>query len=137
MTPTFLDTSFLLALLLTDDAHHERAIAWQKAVRGGLLTTEYVLVELADALVSEHLRVKTSPVIRALKSDPAVQIVGADTGLMDRGMELYATRTDKRWSLTDCISFVAMRDAGAVDALTSDHHFEQAGFRALLRHKPD
>jgi hypothetical protein len=37
-------------------------------------------------------------------------------------------RPDKEWSLTDCISFVAMNERNITDALTSDHHFEQAGF---------
>lgn len=133
MTPTFLDTSFLLAVLLTDDAHHQRAVTVQQSLQGPLLTTEYVLVELADALVSEHLRLKASMAINALKADPAVHIVQASTALMDRGLAFYAARNDKRWSLTDCISFVVMTDVGATDALTSDRHFEQAGFRALLR----
>lgn len=53
--------------------------------------------------------------------------------LWRRGLGLYAARPDKAWSLTDCISFVVMTDRGLTEALTGDHHFEQAGFRALLR----
>jgi predicted nucleic acid-binding protein len=45
----------------------------------------------------------------------------------------YERRADKAWSLTDCISFQVMTQRGIVDALTADHHFEQAGFHALLR----
>ena len=52
---------------------------------------------------------------------------------MDAGLALYANRTDKDWSLTDCISFVVMNERGITDALTGDHHFEQAGFAALLK----
>jgi len=48
-------------------------------------------------------------------------------------VELYAERPDKGWSLTDCISFVVMRQQGITQALTGDHHFEQAGFTALLK----
>jgi len=40
---------------------------------------------------------------------------------------------DKEWGLTDCISFIVMGDHGLTDASTTDEHFEQAGFRALLR----
>lgn len=47
-------------------------------------------------------------------------------------MELYRSRDDKEWSLTDCISFVVMADEGIEDALPGDRHLEQAGFRALL-----
>jgi predicted nucleic acid-binding protein len=53
--------------------------------------------------------------------------------LFDQGFELYARRLDKDWSLTDCISFVVMREHGLTHALTGDHHFEQAGFRILLK----
>ena len=42
-------------------------------------------------------------------------------------------RQDKRWSFTDCISFAVMKQMKIADALTGDHHFEQAGFRALLK----
>ena len=48
-----------------------------------------------------------------------------------RGKELYGDRPDKSWSLTDCISFVVMTERGISDALTGDHHFVQARFRAL------
>jgi uncharacterized protein len=48
-------------------------------------------------------------------------------------MKLFAGRPDKEWSLTDCVSFVVMEAQGIREALTTDEHFIQAGFRALLR----
>jgi hypothetical protein len=51
---------------------------------------------------------------------------------LQRGLDLFAGRSDKNWSLTDCISFVVMQDEGLTEALTGDSHFEQAGFKALL-----
>jgi predicted nucleic acid-binding protein len=56
--------------------------------------------------------------------------------MLDEGISLFESRPDKRWGLTDCISFEVMTVQGAVDALSADHHFEQAGFRALLRLAP-
>ena len=53
--------------------------------------------------------------------------------LFEAGMDFYARHQDKDWSLTDCISFLVMEQCGAEDALTEDHHFAQAGFRALLK----
>lgn len=53
--------------------------------------------------------------------------------LHNRSIKLYASRPDKQWSLTDCISFEVMRREGITEALTGDHHFEQAGFVALLK----
>ena len=46
---------------------------------------------------------------------------------------MFSERLDKEWSLTDCASFLVMQGKGIQDALTHDHHFEQMGFRALLR----
>ena len=57
----------------------------------------------------------------------------ASRRLFTRGLALYKERTDKEWSLTDCISFVIMRDLKLSAALTADRHFEQAGFMALLK----
>jgi len=62
-----------------------------------------------------------------------VTIVSADQALFDRGVSLYNQRLDKMWSLTDCISFIIMQDHGLRDALTGDHHFEQAGFNVLMK----
>jgi len=57
----------------------------------------------------------------------------ASQELFERGLNLYRQRPDKDWSLTDCISFVVMREHGVTKALTADRHFEQAGFAILLR----
>ena len=67
------------------------------------------------------------------RANPAIQVVPATAPLFDAGLALHAQRSDKSWSLTDCISFVVMAEHGITDALTGDHHFEQAGFRALLK----
>jgi predicted nucleic acid-binding protein len=59
-------------------------------------------------------------------------VVAASNSNFQLGSDLYNNRPDKAWSLTDCISFVVMQEHGISEALTGDHHFEQAGFVALL-----
>lgn len=61
-----------------------------------------------------------------------VLLISASTDLPQRGRDLFAARMDKAWSLTDCVSFVVMKDLALTEALTTDHHFRQAGFHALL-----
>jgi len=89
-------------------------------------------MEVADALAdSEHRRV-VAPFIQQLSSDSKVKIIAADAQSFREGLELYHRRSDKDWSLTDCISFVLMKAERLTDALTGDRHFEQAGFKARL-----
>ncbi|MCG3130835.1 MAG: hypothetical protein FLDDKLPJ_01608 [Phycisphaerae bacterium] len=133
MRTAFVDTSFLIACVLVKDVWHARAIAWQRRTVGRLVTTEYVLMEFVDALSQPPVRRSALAAVGLLRRQPAVGVLTASTALMDEGLALYAQSADKAWSLTDCISFSVMRREGLSDALTSDRHFEQAGFRALLR----
>jgi len=132
----FVDTSFFLALVLKDDELHERALAWQPSLRGRFITTSFVLLEVADDLSVPRLRKFASAIFSLVKRSPEFVVVPVSEELMLRGYELFRTRPDKEWGLTDCISFEVMRERQITDALTHDRHFEQAGFRALLRHEP-
>jgi hypothetical protein len=91
------------------------------------------LTELANSLSKRDTRIGFLNTLETLRANPAVVIVGHDEHLYEAGIELYRARADKEWSLTDCISFVVMEERGIADALTGDHHFEQAGFQALLK----
>ncbi|MFC1805895.1 type II toxin-antitoxin system VapC family toxin [Planctomycetota bacterium] len=132
MSERFADSFYYLALWNRHDAYHERAEALSTSVRGGIVTTAWVLTEVADALSGRADRQGAVRLIGALRADPQCRIVPASQDLFERGWRLYAQRPDKDWSLTDCISFVVMRDHGITEALTADHHFEQAGFTILL-----
>jgi predicted nucleic acid-binding protein len=92
-----------------------------------------VLAETADALSDSVNRSSCTAFIDDLRRSPHVEIEPASRESFDAGWDLYRKRPDKDWSLTDCISFVTMQGRGIVEALTGDHHFEQAGFRALLK----
>ena len=71
--------------------------------------------------------------IEGLKSSPYVEVVHVDAKLDEAAWQLFKSRQDKEWSLVDCASFVVMQQRGIFEALTSDHHFEQAGFVRLLK----
>jgi hypothetical protein len=64
--------------------------------------------------------------------NPDVTVVPLDDGLLERAMALFQSRSDKAWSITDCISFEIMRQRGTSTALTGDRHFQQAGFNVLF-----
>ncbi|MGO9597467.1 MAG: type II toxin-antitoxin system VapC family toxin [Isosphaeraceae bacterium] len=133
MTVTFADTFYFLALLNPDDSANASAVRWALNPRGPLVTTYWVLTEVADAMVSPLGRWSVVTLISGLRRNPAVNIVPPSEDLFNRGLDLYVRRMDKSWSLTDCISFAVMADRGLTEALTRDHHFEQVGFQTLLR----
>ncbi len=132
MKRVFADAWFYIALLDADDQGHGRAAAWSRDFEGKIITTRWVLVEAANSLAAPALRKAMAAFLARIESDSDVRIASDSDGLFPRGLALYAARPDKEWSLTDCISFVAMADEGLTEALTDDHHFEQAGFTALL-----
>ena len=131
-----IDTSFLLALAQPQDALHARASAWAKVLTEPLLVTEYVLWETINSLSKPVDRPRAHLLVRHVRSTRNYQFVPASGELFDAGLRLHAERQDKEWSLTDCISFLVMQEQGITRALTHDHHFEQAGFEALLRRDP-
>lgn len=132
MTTIFADAFFYLALLNHEDNAHEQAIAISRTRKGRVVTTAWVLTEVADALCSPRNRSTFAVLIGALREDSLSEIIPPDPDLFNRGIDLYSRRPDKAWSLTDCISFVVMEERGLVEALTGDRHFEQAGFRAVF-----
>jgi predicted nucleic acid-binding protein len=133
MRVVFADTFYYFALLSSRDSAHARAVEFTRDYDGRMVTTGWVLGELADGLAPGRNRKLFVDFLAALRSDPQVTIVPPDSSLFEEGLALYAARPDKDWSLTDCISFCVMKREGIDEALTGDHHFEQAGFRILLK----
>jgi len=133
MTAVFADSFYYLAVMNADDAAHERAVRVSDSLGGPVVTTAWVLTEVADALAAPGQRSGFLALLEALRVDPEVSIVPPNEDLFEAGISLYSRRPDKDWSLTDCISFVVMQERGMTEALTGDRHFEQAGFMALLR----
>ena len=133
MRPYFGDTFFFLALLNESDEAHDRAASLMKHFDGQIVTTRWVLMELADALAGRSSRRRCAAYIRFLEADSDVEIVEADEDLFERALRFYEQRPDKEWSLTDCASFVVMHRKRIKEALTGDHHFEQEGFVAVLK----
>ena len=133
MNPYFADTFYYLALLNPSDQAHEHSLRVTAALDRPLITTAWILTEVADALCAPERRVAVAEFVDSVRADPAVELVPPTAELFARGIALFRGRPDKHWSLTDCISFVVMEERGIRDALTADRHFEQAGFVALLK----
>ena len=133
MNTVFADTSFYVALWVPSDRMHPVAAEFSNESSARLVVTEYVLVELGNFLSRSCSRASFPGLVRSLQRDPDTAVIPASRRLLDAGLHLYENRSDKEWSLTDCISFVVMKEQGLTEALTTDHHFEQSGFKALLK----
>lgn len=128
----FVDSYFYIAFLNERDPDHARVVAASRSIRERLLTTEFVLVEVANALAGTSFRKRVVDFLTTIERQPWITVAWSNRTVLRAGLDLYANRPDKEWSLTDCVSFVTMKEAQVTDALTHDHHFSQAGFRVLL-----
>ena len=128
-----LDTSFLQALLNRKDQHHDAAKSLLPRVTAAneVWVTEAVLIELANALSALN-REGAAKFIEQCYRTANVHVVNVGTPLLESALDFYRARSDKEWSLTDCISMIVMREQNLVEVVTTDHHFVQAGYRASL-----
>ena len=131
----FLDTAYIYALFNTRDQWHKRAVKWERKIADEnlpLITTQFVLTEIANGLSSLKFRSSAVSIIYTLQKSAFVKIIPATSELFTKALKLYEQRQDKSWGLTDCASFVVMTENDLTDALTTDEHFRQAGFNSLL-----
>ncbi len=138
MPGLFVDTAGWAAIIDKSQSQHALAVTVYRLAQlqnRSLVTTNYVLTELV-ALLENPLRVPRAIAVQyleELKTSPLIEVIHIDPVLDTQAWQLLKTRLDKRWSLVDCASFVVMQQRGLTEALTTDHHFEQAGFVRLLK----
>jgi predicted nucleic acid-binding protein len=131
--PLFLDSGFLIALNAADDQYHKRAVDhWRSMGRTrSLVTTTYVVDEVVTFFNNRGRHEKAVAIGNLLITSGWVDLLHVDEDLFRAGWEYLTKHADKRYSLTDCISFVTMQRMGLQEALSFDGHFEQAGFRRI------
>jgi uncharacterized protein len=132
----FLDTGFVIALVSPRDHYHVVAQQLSESITSNgirLITSQAVVLEIGAALSKLSFRQAAIRIIEAMQDDPLIEIVTLDTNRIRRAFDVFKHRTDKEWSLADCISFEIMHERGLTEALTPDEHFSQAGFTALMR----
>ncbi len=138
MNQILIDTSGWAALFVRGESKNKEAVAlfeslWQEGRQ--FVTTNYVLAELVSLFIGP-LRVPRQAQFRyidTIKSAPYLEIVHVDAALDVAAWTFLKSRAGKEWSLIDAVSFLVMQERGITEALTTDHHFEQAGFVRLLK----
>lgn len=127
-----LDTSGLLCCFDASDRRHAAAV---KSFEGATatITHNYVVAEFVALTQARRLpRAQSLAFVGELVADAKIDVVWVDAQLNAAALQLLQTQQDKQYSLCDAVSFILMRARGILDALTTDHHFEQAHFRRLL-----
>ena len=132
---TFVDASGWIALVNRNDGVHQQAVRLfqQRLDEGrGFVTSSVVLLEVGNWLSPVPLRPLASRLLERIEQSERIEVVELTSELCRKGWQLYAQRADKGWGAIDCISFIIMQERNLLEALTGDHHFQQAGFSALL-----
>ena len=132
----FVDTSAWLALVNKSDAAHQKARKVRDALLKDhiqLIVTNYVMVEIANALCRIPHRETAVKLINFIEMTENIQIVEIDKEIYKEAWRGYSTYLDQEWSLNDCTSFEVMRARKIAEAFTTDKHFEQAGFDILMK----
>jgi predicted nucleic acid-binding protein len=119
----FADSFYFFALLNPRDAAHGRALEFSRAFDGLIVSSSWVFTELGDGLSAPPDRAAFVRLLDHFTVDPLCRLIGPSPEFFQAGVDLFRARSDKGWSLTDCISFAIMRRENLIDALTGDHHF--------------
>jgi predicted nucleic acid-binding protein len=133
-----LDSTFIVGLINSRDQLHLLARDFLSLVETAaeVVITEAVLIEVGNLLHAVQQRQLAAEFIAACYETTNVTIVSVDTELLRKAIDFYRRHQDKDWGLTDCISFVVMKEHDLIVASTADAHFQQAGFRALMLEPP-
>ena len=132
MKRVFVDTSYYLSILSPNDPQHRAALEWPRTFRGQYITTTWVLAEVLNSCARGPARRHARTLISGIHANASAFVVPASQRWFDLGYRLFCERMDKDWSITDCISFLVMRQLRIEEVPSPDHHFTQAGFKMVL-----
>jgi uncharacterized protein len=136
MIEVFLDTTFAIALVNQSDLFHEKAIQLSEQIEAAgifIVTTQLVIVRISNALSRQRYHIEAVRLLEAIDADPNITTIPLSESIYHAAYRLSCEHADKQWEMTDCISFVVMRENGIKDALTTNQVFQQMGYCSLLR----
>ena len=136
MQLVFADACYWIALLVEQDELYKTAMLLHSEMGGRrIVTTEMVLAEALNVVgrYGEVRRRAAVDLVQGLRNNTGVDVIEQTPQQFWEAVAFYAARPDQEWGLVDCASFLIMTDWGIREALTNDHHFEQAGFTILMQ----
>jgi predicted nucleic acid-binding protein len=136
MIEAFLDTTFAIALVNQSDLFHKKAIQLADQIEAAgilIVTTQLVLVRISNALSRQRYHTEAVHLLESIDADPNITTIPLSEAIYHKAYQLSCDHEDKQWDMTDCISFVVMKENGIKDALTTNPVFQQMGYCSLLR----
>lgn len=132
MSPVFVDTSAILALMVTTDRAHPAAVAAfenLRRVKSRLVTSSHVLLE-TYALISRRLGLSA---VDAFRHDfaPLIEVVWVDHDLHERALDGLLRDGRSGLSLVDAASFIVACERQVEAVFAYDRHFSEAGFELV------
>ncbi len=136
MIEVFLDTTFAIALVNRSDLFHKKAIQLAAQIEAAgifIVTTQLVIVRISNALSRQQYHTEAVSLLEAIDADPNIATIPLSESIYHAAYKLFCDHKDKQWDMTDCISFVVMKEYGLKDVLTTNQVFQQMGYCSLLR----
>ena len=134
----FADTSVLYAFVDKRDSCHDAAgRIVGELIRAGrrLVVSDYVIAEAVNLANVRAGRSVAGRVLDLIEQTAGIRVEWIGSIRFELAKAFFRKHADHDFSFTDCTSFVVMRELRIRDALTSDHHFVEAGFRTLLKRR--
>lgn len=129
----FFDTSGFFVLMDEREPSHEQAVAWLRSRRGKVrpVTTEWVVGETCTLFVARKRPHMVSRFLDYLDQSGALLLVNPDHTLLRSAKAMIRRRANQGYSFVDCLSFCLMTERRITEALTTDAHFQKAGFSVV------
>lgn len=130
----FFDTSGFFMLMDERDALHQKAVEWLRSHRGQVrpVTTEWVVGETCTLLVARKRPHLVTKFLDYLDRSAALLLINPDETLLRSAKAMIRRQAEQGYSFVDCLSFCLMSERKIAAALTTDAHFQKAGFTAVL-----
>ena len=127
----FIDTSAWHDLVATRATHHAPVREWIAKFSGRLVTSTDVWNETIALLNARYGHKTALQIGENMRDGESVHLVAVEDSIRDEAWQLFKSRADKRYSLTDCTSFVIMRRMDMTQVVTTDDDFRQEGFKVV------
>ena|SRR6266853_206889 len=135
MRETFVDSSGLYTLADHRDPSRgeaERCVARLIKSGVGLVLTDYIIDEACTLAKARAGAYGALRLLEIIERSEAFRLIWIGEERFESAKSFFRKHADHGYSFTDCTSFIVMQELRIRDALTTDRHFTEAGFRPLL-----